>query len=301
MSNPDDMTRVSRFLIGLIFSLSILTFYLLDIGSIPIDASIVHGTTSFDQGLRAVYRLACGYLALHTIVFWMVRNPTPGSMTPLFRDLNEVRPHATSGIERLVPFSSWTLIAFCFSMLINGFLSVYSLIVGAPAEWMIFLGSAMYGVAFSSAALTAVIVRHVILPDMQKQNMDMSHMFLKHEQMMHNFALIFLCLEMIFGWAYLPVEMIVLGFLYGSVYLVFAEYWATRGGGYYVYEFIDTRPKNAPILLLGLVVVCAFSFSVGVFALYLRTINVFLGSLTLVIFIFFSTKFTNPQSIGTSA
>ena len=301
MSNPDDMTRVSRFLIGLIFSLSILTFYLLDIGSIPIKASVVHGTTSLDQGLRAVYRLACGYLALHTIVFWMVRNPIPGHMTPLFRDLNEVRPHATSGIERLVPFSSWTLIAFCFSMLINGFLSVYSLFVEAPAEWMIFLGSAMYGVAFSSAALTAVIVRHVILPDMQKQNMDMSRMFLKHEQMMHNFALIFLCLEMIFGWAYLPVEMIVLGFLYGSVYLVFAEYWATRGGGYYVYEFIDTRPKNAPILLLGLVVVCAFSFSIGVFALYLRTFNVFLGSLTLVIFLFFSTKFINPHPIETSS
>ena len=295
MSNPGDMTLISRFLIAVIFFGTIVTFFFLNISSIQIDASIVHGTTSDDHLLRIFYRLGCGYLALHTIVFWMVRNPIEGYMTPLFRASNEVKPHNTLGIEKLVPFSSWTLIAFCFSMTFNGMLSLYYLLVGPPETWMIFLGCAMYGIAFSSAALTAVIVRHVILPDMKKQNMDMSRMFLKHEQMMHNFALVLLCLEMMLGWVYLPVELIVFGFMYGSIYLIFAEFWATRGGGYYVYDFIDTRPKNAPFLLLGLVMVCAFSFSIGVFALYLRTVNVFLGSSLLILFLIFSTKFTNDQ------
>ena len=103
---------------------------------------------------------------------------------------------------------------------------------------------------------------------------------------------------MMFGWVDLPVEMIVFGFMYGSIYLIFAELWATRGGGYYVYEFIDTRPQNAPYLLLGLVIVCALSFSVGVLALYLRTVNVFLGCGLLILFLAISTKFSEEEPIA---
>ena len=102
---------------------------------------------------------------------------------------------------------------------------------------------------------------------------------------------------MIFGWVQLPLAMVAFGFLYGSIYLIFAEFWATRGGGYYVYEFIDTRPTNAPFLLIGLVIVCALSFSLGVFALYLRLENFFVGTSFILLFLIFSTRFKNPSPV----
>ncbi|MBT5285072.1 MAG: hypothetical protein HOL29_03790 [Euryarchaeota archaeon] len=295
--DSSNMTTVSRLLIAGMFCGSFASLILLDRSLFSLDVDLIYGSTDVQKALRITYRLLCGYLGFHAIAFWIVRNPVPGQMTPLFRESNQLQKHATIGVERLVPFSSWTLIAFCVSMLVNGMISLYSWMGQPLPEWVVVVGGAFFGIAFSSAALTAIIVRYVILPDMGNKQMEMDHMFLKHEQMMHNFSLIFLSIEMIFGWVQLPLAMVVFGFLYGSIYLIFAEFWATRGGGYYVYEFIDTRPSNAPFLLIGLVVVCALSFSLGVFALYLRLGNFFVGTTFIILFLIFSTRFTNPTPV----
>ncbi len=295
--DSSDMTTVSRLLIAGMFCGSLVSLILLNRSLLALDADLIYGSTDVQKGLRVLYRLACGYLGFHAILFWIVRNPVPGQMTPLFRESNQLEKHATTGVERLVPFSSWTLIAFCTSMLVNGMISLYSWMGQPLPEWVVVVGGAFFGIAFSSAALTAIIVRYVILPDMLNKQMEMDHMFLKHEQMMHNFSLIFLSIEMIFGWVQLPLAMVVFGFLYGSIYLIFAEYWATRGGGYYVYEFIDTRPSNAPFLLIGLVIVCALSFSIGVLALSLRLENVFAGTAFIIVFLILTTRFINPSPI----
>ena len=292
-----DMTTMSRFLIATMFCGSVGSILLLNRNTFQLDADLIYGTTHLEQGLRTAYRLSCGYLGFHAIMFWMIRNPVAGQMTPLFRESNRLQKHATKGVERLVPFSSWTLLAFSASMLVNGMVTLFSWTGQVLPSWVVLVGGALFGIAFSSAALTAIIVRYVILPDMVEKQMDMDHMFLKHEQMMHNFALIFLSIEMVLGWVQLPLAMVVFGFLYGSIYLIFAEYWATRVGGYYVYEFIDTRPKIAPFLLIGLVVVCAISFSIGVLALYLRSMNVVLGIGFLILFLLLSTRFVNPSRV----
>lgn len=299
-SKSSEMTVISRLLVGIMFCASFGSILLLNRDAFPLDADLIYGTTNLEQGLRTLYRLSCGYLGFHAIMFWMIRNPVAGQMTPLFRESNQLQKHVTKGIERLVPFSSWTLLAFSASMLVNGMVSLLSWTGQTPPSWIVLVGGAFFGVAFSSAALTAIIVRYVILPDMVEKQMDMDHMFLKHEQMMHNFSLIFLSIEMILGWVQLPLAMVAFGFLYGSIYLIFAEYWATRDGGYYVYEFIDTRPKMAPFLLLGLVLICAVSFSIGVFALYLRSENVVVGTIFLIVFLLLSTRFINPSKVDLS-
>ena len=40
-----------------------------------------------------------------------------------------------------------------------------------------------------------------------------------------------------------------LSLIVGAGYLIFAEFWAIKGNGYYVYEFIDPRPKFALFLI----------------------------------------------------
>ncbi|MDG1539886.1 MAG: hypothetical protein P8Q40_08175 [Candidatus Poseidonia sp.] len=296
-AQSSDMTVVSRVLIAAMFCGSVVSIIVLNRNMFHLDVDIFWGSTDLEQGLRSVYRLSCGYLGFHAIMFWMIRNPVAGEMTPLFRESNQLQKHSTTGVERLVPFSSWTLLAFSASMLFNGMASLLSLTGQALPAWIVLVGGALFGIAFSSAALTAIIVRYVILPDMVERKLDMDHMFLKHEQMMHNFSLIFLSIEMVFGWVQLPLAMVAFGFLYGSIYLIFAEYWAVKGGGYYVYEFIDTRPKSAPFLLLGLVLVCAVSFSIGVLALYLRSENVVIGTVFVVLFLIFSTRFIKPSEV----
>ena len=48
----------------------------------------------------------------------MVKNPVPGIMTPLYREDSQSRSHRSKGFERLVPFSSWTMIIFGVAMIL---------------------------------------------------------------------------------------------------------------------------------------------------------------------------------------
>ena len=51
-------------------------------------------------------------------------------------------------------------------------------------------------------------------------------MFLPHEQVMHNWALILLAIELGLGWMVVQAPMVSLGLTYGALYLIFAEFWA---------------------------------------------------------------------------
>ena len=293
-------TWVSRFLILSILSLSVV-FYIRfhDYGD-GLDIYLLHGNGGLDSFIRALYRIAAGYLAFHTLLFWMVRNPVPGVMMPLFRSEMVVKPHSSLGLERLVPFSSWTLMIFGLAMWINGLISLSIFFGVALSPILIHFGVAVFATAFSAAALTAVIVRHVILPVMIQDGSPIDHMFLPHEQVMHNWALIILAIELGLGWMSVQAPMVSLGLTYGAIYLVFAELWAIFGGGYYVYEFIDSRPRLAPFFLLGLTIVCALSFGVGWLVSSIREHSPLLAVFLLFILVIGSTRFKNPASLGDS-
>ena len=206
----------------------------------------LHGTGSIDTWLRVVFRLSCAYLAIHTALFWMVLNPVPGIMVVLFRESLEVREYPSEGFEKLGTFSSWTLILFGASMLLNGLISIG---VGVGAEipsWLVMSGVSIFATGFGSAALTALVVRHVIIPSMVENGENLDHMFKPHEHVMHNLALILLSIDLLLGGMVVLWTLISLSLIVGALYLIFAEFWAIRGGGYYVYEFIDPRPRFAP-------------------------------------------------------
>ncbi len=296
-----DRTLVSRLLILLVMLFSVMFYTRFHGSGNTLDIYLLHGTGGLDSFIRGFYRIAAGYLAIHTLLFWMIRNPVPGSMQPLFRKDLVVKPHPSLGLERLVPFSSWTLMIFGLSMWINGLMSLFILFGVHPSPFLVHAGVAVFATAFSAAVLTAVVVRYVILPSMIQNGSPIDHMFLPHEQVMHNWALILLAIELGLGWMTVQAPMVSLGLTYGAIYLIFSELWALWGGGYYVYEFIDPRPRLAPYFLLGLTILCALSFVIGWFVSLIREQNPFFAVVLLLLLVFGSTRFKNPLSLGDSA
>jgi len=288
-----DSSNLSYFLTISILILSVIIYLLFyQIGD-EFQSDRVNGKGGIFTLILTLFRLGCAYLVLHTVTFWMVKNPVPGVMTPLFRVDSISRPYRSKGFERLVPFSSWTMLIFGFAMLWNGISSAW-VFFATPPEFVLHFGTAIYATAFSSAVLTATIVRYVILPAQMKRGEDIYHMFLPHEQVMHNWALILLSCELVLGTMSIRIPMIVLGLTYGAIYLIFAELWARFGGGYYVYEFIDPRPKEGPFLLVGLMVVCLLSFFVGLFISYVKESSTVLALGLVIILISLSTRFGTP-------
>ncbi|MDG1552446.1 MAG: hypothetical protein P8Q87_02850, partial [Candidatus Poseidonia sp.] len=81
-AQSSDMTVVSRVLIAAMFCGSVVSIIVLNRDMFHLDVDIFWGSTDLEQGLRSVYRLSCGYLGFHAIMFWMIRNPVAGQMTP---------------------------------------------------------------------------------------------------------------------------------------------------------------------------------------------------------------------------
>lgn len=276
-----------------ILILSVISYVFLHDGT-SYDAGQMHGQGMLSTLALMLFRFGCAYLVIHSAVVWMVRNPTPGIMSPLFRADREIRMHQSTGFERLVPFSSWTMLVFGVAMLCNGLGSLWYLLVGEPSSLVLHLGTALFATAYSSAALTSIIVRYVILPAQMKEGEDIYHMFLPHEQVMHNWALILLSCELVFGTLSIRLPMMMLGLTYGAVYLMFAEAWARYGGGYYVYDFIDPRPKEGPVYLVALMLICSVAFLLGFGISEVRESYPLLAFGLIIAFVGLSTRFGPP-------
>ena len=93
------------------------------------------------------------------------------------------------------------------------------------------------------AFLTATVVRYIILPNMVQNNNPHTHMFLYHEQIMHNFAAVFLTLEMLIIQPDLHPQFAILGLLIGIVYVTFAYAIAYFGGVILSTVFSTLRQK----------------------------------------------------------
>ena len=111
-----DFSSISFFLIFSVLFISIY-FYVSSYDLVGLfDSSIMHGDGGLTTVLLSIFRILCAYLAFHTTIFWMIKNPIPGKMNPLFREGSEITEYNPLGFERLVPFSSWTLLIFGLTM-----------------------------------------------------------------------------------------------------------------------------------------------------------------------------------------
>ena len=205
-----------------------------------------HSTSS----LVFSWRLICLSVGICAIIYMF--NCGPGNMrVQMLKNSEEVIYHP-DGIEKFITFSSWTLLVnviyFASASLVQ---TLDYLEISSPqilSQIQVFAFCTGIAIAF----LTATIVRHIILPDEAKLGRKYDHMFLFHEQVMHNFAAIFLVIELIILRPNLIPEFAIFGLFLGIIYVVFAYLFAYFGGGYLAYSFIHPKPKIAPFLVIGL-------------------------------------------------
>ena len=219
----------------------------------------------FPDILLAIFRTACFLLSVYTIVILMVCSKVPGSMTALRHKERDFHLFDLLGIERLVTFSSWTLIIFGLVFLFSSIGTWCSVFGNEVPDSVRLLSAAIYPLALCSAFLTSTVVRYIIIPSEIKMERDLSHLFLPHEIVMHNLTVILLAVDLIATQPNLRPEFGLMGVIIGIIYVIFAYIWANYGGGYYVYSFIEPRVKGAPMFLIGL----AFSISLFYLGLWL--------------------------------
>ena len=258
-----DYTNVT---IGTIIGVSILILIYLLFSGVGTNISDNSKTFESKSSLVLFFRIICFAFCAYAIIFMFRCGPANMHVVSL-RDNKELLLHP-EGIQKFVTFSSWTLLAttgYFFLSLINqsqpslGF---------EKLSWLLSLQTILFCIGVSMAFLTATVVRYIILPNMVQNNNPHTHMFLYHEQIMHNFAAVFLTLEMLIIQPNLHPQFAILGLVIGIVYLAFAYAIAYFGGGYFVYSFLHPAPKIAPLFAVGLAAGIAI-FYLGIWLLSL--------------------------------
>ena len=156
------------------------------------------------------------------------------------------------GLSKFVTFSSWTLLSnIAYFAIAASAQSLEFLEFNVP-ELLLTFQVLIFCIGIAMAFMTATIVRHIILPDEVRLGRNHDHMFLFHEQIMHNFAAVFLAVELLIVNPALEPQFAIIGLLMGIVYVTFAYLFAYFGGGYIVYSFLHPKPKIAPILVFVL-------------------------------------------------
>lgn len=258
---------------------------------IDLFGSVDDSASSFQSSsyLILAWRLLCLSVGLYAIFFMF--KVGPGNMLVVrLEDNQEVLLHPV-GFEKFVTFSSWTLLA---NVLYFAVASLLQLMNNGESSDIGLLGTLqviLFVAGISMAFLTATVVRHIILPNEVRIAREHSHLFLFHEQVMHNFAAIFLAVEMILVSPNLAAEFALFGLFFGIIYLSFAYVNAYYGGGFFVYSFLHPKPKIAPIFAVGL----ASSLAVFYLGLWLvsevRQTNIWLSGITMIVWVLLVIQF----------
>jgi hypothetical protein len=226
-----------------------------------------------------IWRFVCFLLGVSAVVY-MLRTG-PGIMPVLLhKERSETILHPV-GLENLVTFSSWNLLINILYFLFSGIISLSILSGNEVPLWLDATRIIFFSTALGASFLTTTIVRFIILPEEVRVGRNHGNLFNFQNQLMHNFAAIFLAIEIILIQPKLHPEFAVFGLLFGLIYTIFAYIFAFYGGGYYAYDFIDPRLKFAPLLMSGLAAAIAI-FYLGLWALsQLLSYNLLIGTIAL--------------------
>lgn len=281
MSTNTEESDYTKITIGVIIGVSIA---IVIIGLIiDLFGSVDDSASSFQSSsyLVFVWRILCLSVGLYAIFFMF--KVGPGNMMVVRLESNQEELLHPVGIEKFVTFSSWTLLV---NVLYFAVACLLQLMNNGDSSDIGLLGTLQvifFVAGISMAFLTATVVRHIILPNEVRNTREHSHMFLFHEQIMHNFAAIFLAVEMILVSPNLASEFALFGLFFGIVYLSFAYVNAYYGSGFFVYSFLHPKPKIAPIFAVGL----ASGIAVFYLGLWLvsevRQTNIWLSGITMIV------------------
>lgn len=281
MSTNTEESDYTKITIGVIIAVSIAIV----IAGLIIDlfGSVDDSASSFQSSSYLVFawRILCLSVGLYAIFFMF--KVGPGNMMVVRLENNQEELLHPVGIEKFVTFSSWTLLV---NVLYFAVASLLQLVNNGESSDIGLLGKLqviLFVAGISMAFLTATVVRHIILPNEVRNTREHSHMFLFHEQIMHNFAAIFLAVEMILVSPNLASEFALFGLFFGIVYISFAYVNAYYGSGFFAYSFLHPKPKIAPIFAVGL----ASGIAVFYLGLWLvsevRQTNIWLSGITMIV------------------
>tara|TARA_B110000305_G_scaffold142575_1_gene158716 strand:+ start:1666 stop:2664 length:999 start_codon:yes stop_codon:yes gene_type:complete len=291
-----DSTRLTiSTLIGL-FSLSSFAFIYWNISSlIESSASTFHSSWASLEFL-ILWRFTCCIAGAFAVVHMFKSGP--GVMVVILHDTRKETTLSPVGIEKLVTFSSWTLLLNIMYFFIAGILSLSVMNGTQTPSWLNTMLVLLFSAALGASLLTATVVRYIILPGEVRIDRNHDQMFNFPNQMMHNFAAIFLILEVIFVQPELSPYFAFFGLVLGTFYSFFAYIFAFYGGGYYIYSFIDPRLHYGPLWLTGLAGAIGL-FYLGVWCgLQLIAYNFWIGTIVFMLWLSlivqFRTTLTDP-------
>ena len=250
MGDGDRDNDYTIYTLSLILTVTILVLYyssLIDLLSLLFS---ITGSFQSSSVMILIWRIFCLLVGVSAAVY-MVKIGAGNMRVITIKKCEEITIYP-SGISKFVTFSSWTLLSnvvyFAISVLAQ---LLESLNVKVP-NFVLGLQVLFFCIGIAMAFMTATIVRHIILPDEVRIGRNHDHMFLFHEQIMHNFAAVFLAVELILVRPNLEPQFAIIGILTGIFYVTFAYLFAYLGGGYIVYSFLHPKPKIAPVLVFVL-------------------------------------------------
>ena len=250
MGDGDRDNDYTIYTLSLILTVTILVLYyssLIDLLSLLFS---ITGSFQSSSVMILTWRIFCLLVGVSAAVY-MVKIGAGNMRVITIKECEEITIYP-SGISKFVTFSSWTLLSnvvyFAISVLAQ---LLESLNVKVP-NFVLGLQVLFFCIGIAMAFMTATIVRHIILPDEIRIGRNHDHMFLFHEQIMHNFAAVFLAVELILVRPNLEPQFSIIGVLTGIFYVTFAYLFAYFGGGYVVYSFLHPKPKTAPVLVFVL-------------------------------------------------
>lgn len=240
----------TRYTIFFIFLLTLFSLYYSSKSNLI--ALLGSSVSSFQSSsvMILIWRIFCLLVGVSAAVY-MVKIGAGNMRVISIKECEEITTYPV-GLSKFVTFSSWTLLSnIAYFVISVSTQSLEFLKIGVP-EFLLRLQVFTFCIGIAMAFMTATIVRHIILPDEVRIGRNHDHMFLFHEQIMHNFAAIFLAVELLLVNPDLKPQFAIIGLLMGIAYVTFAYLFAYFGGGYIVYSFLHPKPKIAPVLVFVL-------------------------------------------------
>ena len=242
-----DFTRFTIFFILLLTILSLYYSSKIDLINLVSTSSDSFQSSSI---LIFTWRILCLIIGVSAAVY-MVKIGAGNMRVISIKECEEITIYPV-GLSKFVTFSSWTLLSNIAYFAIS--ISAQSLDFLNLDTPKLLLGLQVFAfcIGIAMAFMTATIVRHIILPDEVKLGRNHDHMFHFHEQIMHNFAAVFLAVELLIVRPELKPQFAIIGLMMGILYVTFAYFFAYFGGGYIAYSFLHPKPKIAPVLVFVL-------------------------------------------------
>ncbi len=260
-----------------------------------IASGVSYSSDIIPQTFIAIFRTLCAYITFHAIFIWMIMDKNGAIMYAFFKNEKEILYNHINGVERLVTFSSWNLIILCLFFTSSSLLTWADIFQIPVPEFAIIMTPVLYCTSIGMATFTATIVTYILAPNAIKSGREYDYLFEKHQQMMHNWPVIFLFLDLIFTKPVLSWKFLILGIIIAIVYVIFAYIFASYFGGYYVYQFIDPRLKYSPIILSLLAIAISFFYVLAWIGTKIMEINYFLGSLAFIFWCYWIVLFRSDS------